>query len=734
MRLSLSALLLAIAVVPRPGAAQAVVQPLPGSTDADRLAGQMRLLASNPNDVSALLAAGELSLRLDDLGAAASFFARADKVDPRNGRAKAGEASILVHAERPGEALRYFALAESYGLAPSAFAADRGLAYDLIGEQERAQRDYRLALRTPGAGSPEETQRRYALSLAIAGKRDLADQQLQPLLRRSDRGAWRAHAFVLAMAGNLAEASRIATTMMPPGTAAGLQPFLQRLPTLAPVDRAFAVHFGEVRPSPQRIADARMTPALPALGPDPFAPRAMLAAATPADKGKKGKEKKRGKRDAVQVAVATPAPEPLPQAPSYRGRPGAPVVVATRGTAPAAWPTAVVPTGSRPPLTLAANRNLPATAFATTATSAPRANPAVVPSTIAPAARPTPAPSQAVPLASNAVAAAVPPTAAPSPIVIASPRPAPLLAMAVVPVPALPTAAVPGPGAPPPETDVVVSSVGTPTPATIALPSASPAASAELASATPIAPGTAPAARPTAITPETPRPALAAAPAAGAPTLPAPVVPQPTVAQRVPPVRSRGGETALGRIVAGLPIPAAELGVAGPARAPAATAIETVGAEPAVDQAAIARADRAAAAKVLADKRAADRKAAAEKKALAEKKAAAEQKAEEAREAAAQKKLARANPKRIWVQVAGGANVNDLPKAWAAAKVKGGDAFAGHASGWTTPLRATNRVLAGPFKTDAEARTLVNKLRGEGLPAFAFTSEAGQPVTKLPAK
>ena len=51
-----------------------MVQPLPGSTDADRLAAQMRLLASNANDLSALLAAGELSVKLDDLGAAASFF------------------------------------------------------------------------------------------------------------------------------------------------------------------------------------------------------------------------------------------------------------------------------------------------------------------------------------------------------------------------------------------------------------------------------------------------------------------------------------------------------------------------------------------------------------------------------------------------------------------------------------------------------------------------------------
>ena len=77
----LSSLLLSVAVLatPAPLAAQAVVQPLPGTTDADRLGEQMRALAANPNDVNALITAGELSLKLDDLSAAASLFARAEK-------------------------------------------------------------------------------------------------------------------------------------------------------------------------------------------------------------------------------------------------------------------------------------------------------------------------------------------------------------------------------------------------------------------------------------------------------------------------------------------------------------------------------------------------------------------------------------------------------------------------------------------------------------------------------
>ena len=66
-------------------------------------------------------------------------------------------------------------------------------------------------------------------------------------------------------------------------------------------------------------------------------------------------------------------------------------------------------------------------------------------------------------------------------------------------------------------------------------------------------------------------------------------------------------------------------------------------------------------------------------------------------------------------------------------KAKAPGALAGR-QGWTTPLRATNRVLAGPFKTDAEARAFVNQLGKSGVSAFAFTSDAGQKVERLPAK
>ncbi len=131
-----------------------------------------------------------------------------------------------------------------------------------------------------------------------------------------------------------------------------------------------------------------------------------------------------------------------------------------------------------------------------------------------------------------------------------------------------------------------------------------------------------------------------------------------------------------------------------------------------------------------AEKRAAARKAALVEKKEAEKKAAdkkaAEKKAAEVREA-------RTNPSRIWVQLAGGANEDSLQRAFSAVKVKAPEVMDGHA-GYSTPLRATNRVLTGPFKTDAEAQSFINKLAKKGVSAFSFTSDKGQKVERLSAK
>lgn len=90
-------------------------------------------------------------------------------------------------------------------------------------------------------------------------------------------------------------------------------------------------------------------------------------------------------------------------------------------------------------------------------------------------------------------------------------------------------------------------------------------------------------------------------------------------------------------------------------------------------------------------------------------------------------------PSRIWVQVAGGANKADLPKAFNQLKAKAPKLLGGRTA-WTTPLRATNRLLVGPFKTEKEARTFVNDLAKLKLDGFSWTSPEGQEITRLPAK
>jgi nucleoid-associated protein YgaU len=91
------------------------------------------------------------------------------------------------------------------------------------------------------------------------------------------------------------------------------------------------------------------------------------------------------------------------------------------------------------------------------------------------------------------------------------------------------------------------------------------------------------------------------------------------------------------------------------------------------------------------------------------------------------------DPSRIWVQVAGGANRDALPREFARLKAKAPKIFAGKTA-WTTPLHATNRLLVGPFDTDAEARDFVNQLAKADLAGFSWTSPKGQAIEKLPAR
>lgn len=90
-------------------------------------------------------------------------------------------------------------------------------------------------------------------------------------------------------------------------------------------------------------------------------------------------------------------------------------------------------------------------------------------------------------------------------------------------------------------------------------------------------------------------------------------------------------------------------------------------------------------------------------------------------------------PSRIWVQLAAAQDKDAFPAEFKRLKAKAGKALASQ-SAWTTPLKATNRLLVGPFKTEQEARDLVNLLSKVQISSYSWVSEAGQKIDKLSAK
>jgi Flp pilus assembly protein TadD len=780
---------------------QAFAQTADENRDADALAADMRLLAANPLDIEALVTAGELTLRMGDNTAAAGFFGRAEKLDPLNPRVKAGLGSLLVRAERPGEALRRFQEAEARGLDPSKYAGDRGLAYDLIGEQERAQRDYRLALRS---GPDDEITRRYALSMGISGRKKEALDLLDALLRKSDRAAWRDRAFILAMSGDREGAQKIANSMMSPGLGAGLAPFFDRLPMLSAAERAFAVNFGELRATPERLADARMVPVLPRLGPDPTAPKVVVAAEQPRprpiaqDDARKHKKRKKGE----DLAPAVPAPKPAP-----------PVEVAMNP--PSYVPTRAVPVPAPPPPPLPSPAPrvvyaapLPAPKPAPVLTPAP--TPLPPPVKVAEAPRPTPAP---VP--------ASPPPPAPAPTTVIASPPAPLPAPVVVAAAPAPTA-TPTPGFSATSADSGVADRPTAAEAGI---SPAPTATSRVSEDTVLARIIAGISVPGSELGIAPLPTRAAPPP---PPAPKPVEPSPEPkakaeeskpTAKAPEPRSttrktsneqavdagdtrsakgrngkstadakpskddaaaldqvacaplskgkaaiRGRATTRGKSTARCevadtknsrdakrdsatlddnndndcqPLPKGRAGTRGKAtaRGKSIGKCETADARSARD----AKGDEVALDKngcplpvtkgKTGTRGRSDPVATTRGKTGAKGKVSAKCEAADAKGSKADA-AAKGDPARVWVQVAGGANQASLEKAWNALRTKAPDLFRNR-QGWATPLRATNRVLTGPFKSEDEAQAFVNQMAKAGLSGFVFTSTKGQKVDRL---
>lgn len=676
-------------------------------------------LARDPRNPSALIDAGNAALRIGDTEAALGFFSRADEVAPGNGRVKAQIASALLQGENPFDAIRYFDDAERAGADKTAMAGDRGLAYDLIGDNTTAQRWYQLAL---SRGVNDEVTRRYALSLAIAGDRRGAEALLSPQVQRQDRAAWRVRTFIMAITGNQDEAVSIAYASMPQDLAAGISPYLRYMPRLTLAQQAAAANFGHFPRAADIGRDDARVVQYAALHPRPA--RAAAAGLIPAgeamggngrgDKPSRDKRRRPGQvDDNTRIAAATPAPAvaaalippPPPPPPPRAVVPSAPVRLVQATPAPAPVRTAV------PVADGTASRPVAAPVFSIL-DRPPSPRPALV-SRAGVTASPVVAPVPMVTPAPVRVAAAPLPAPVPAPVPVPAPAPTSVSAgfdlarvqgstpiVQATPTAALAPAAVPA--------AVALAQAPLPVPAV--------AAPVALVQATPPASQVQP-------LPSAPEPAPASAPA---PSAPAPAVAPPSAMDFAalfngfrPPEEEQQRKVAavdLARIKPGrpkLPEPkVAEPKVAVSVKSEPRDARDAKGkmrGERPDGPTSVSRIEERAGLAIRDAKTGKDAKGKGAKAATP------------------------THPSRIWVQVLTGGNKGLLDDEWRRMARQGAEAFRGRKP-YVTPWRSNFRLLTGPFESDAAAQAFLNQLTRARIGGFQWTSPAGQAIDTLPLK
>ncbi|MEY3915958.1 MAG: hypothetical protein RLZZ103_1457 [Pseudomonadota bacterium] len=297
----------------------AVVPDIVEPVGAVELRDAMRRISFNPSDADALADAGNAALLLGDANAALNFFTRANALRPNNSRIVSGLATATVRTENPFEALRLFDDAVRLGADQRSIAADRALAFDLLGNFGRAQQDYQLA-RT--LASSDDIIIRQAVSLSLAGQKEQADAMLLPLLQRNSPAAWRARAFMLAARGDVRESNKVAQGFMDAPSAQRMERFFRLMPNLTGAQQAAAIHLGHF-PTSQAVgrdseqvrrvaatvpqpaigpAQNRLIPSGAPLGTKPTAARDAKSEAKPQSKP----DRRAQERVEVQAAVPTP--------------------------------------------------------------------------------------------------------------------------------------------------------------------------------------------------------------------------------------------------------------------------------------------------------------------------------------------------------------------------------------------------------------------------------------------
>jgi Flp pilus assembly protein TadD len=349
----------------------AVVPNIVEPAGAVELRDAMRRISFSPSDADALADAGNASLLLGDANAALNFFTRANAIRPNNSRIVSGLAIATVRTENPFEALRLFDDAVRLGASERSIAADRALAFDLLGNFGRAQQDYQLA-RT--VASSDDIIIRQAVSLSLAGQKEQADAMLLPLLQRNSPTAWRARAFMLAARGDLRESNKVAQGFMDAASAQKMERFFRLMPNLTGAQQAAAIHLGHF-PTSQSVgrdseqvrrvaataqqpavgpAQNRLIPSGAPLGTKPTAARDAKSEAKPQSRP----DRRAQERVAVQAAVPpTPRPDPV----VAKVEPAVTVAAATPTAQEPVTLAAATPPQPAPAKIIAAPTSVPAT-------------------------------------------------------------------------------------------------------------------------------------------------------------------------------------------------------------------------------------------------------------------------------------------------------------------------------------------------------------------------------------
>lgn len=645
-------------------------------------------LAADPRNVVALYDAADAALRLGDADAAIGFLTRANEIQPGNPRTKVLIGKAYLLAENPVDAIRAFDEAERAGADTFAMAADRALAYDLVGDNGRAQRWYPVAL---SKGANDEVTRHYALSLAISGDRRGAEALIAPLINRQDRPTWRTRTFVMAVTGGPDEAVAVAYASMPQELAAGIAPYLRYMPRLTPAQQAAAANFGRFpraadigRDDPRIIQYAAANPRAPRFAEAGLTPSGAPLGPTAADKPSREKRRRPGREERQPASAATARPGRV-QAASIT--PVSRLVAVAASAAPPTVPPAQPPQAATQPArkTVLSVLDLPPGA------SRPPVPP--IRSTTQPASPVAPMQSVSQPVVQ---ALPKPQVAAPAQAVAAGTAPSASAVPAAVAASAMPGA-------------FDLAKVGGTTQATAASPIAPP----------PVA------SNPTAETSPAVTLPVQEAMAAPAP-VPAATVPESTATPDrpadfaslfktfAPPPEERQTPVEAVDITRIAPKPVGKAAKPDPRgeRPDGPTDVSRTSAKepekPAVKDAKTASKDPKATAKDAAKA------------------------AKDAKEAKA-KKSAPSHPSRIWVQVLTGANKDMMDNEWRRLAKQAPEAFRGRKP-YLSPWRSNFRLLTGPFESEAAAQEFITKLRKGDVASYQWTSPAGQAVDSLPLK